>query len=387
MKLTPIILSACVAGAFTLAAQEKPEVQPVTEKAVAAPGKKPRIEVCFVLDTTGSMSGLIEGAKQKIWSIANEVISAKPAPEVRMALVGYRDRGDAYVTKHTALTDDIDRIYNELMGYKADGGGDTPESVSEALQIAVKESKWSDDKSVLKIIYLVGDAPPHTDYKDGPHYRNICKDAAAKGILINTIQCGNIQETVAIWQEIARSADGQYVALGQTGNMRVVETPYDKELFELNRKIGTTLIGCGSATLRREVTTKQSVSEAAAPAVASSRLAYNWKSAKAVQGEGDLIDAIAQNRRKLDDVKKEELPEELRSLDAAGLKKHVEAKTAERKALNEKLSGLVKQRDAWLMDETKKNAGKPESFDVKVATILREQAKAKGIRYDEPEKK
>ena len=87
------------------------------------------------------------------------------------------------------------------------------------------------------------------------------------------------------------------------------------------------------------------------------------------------------------DVKKEELPEELRALDAAGLKKYVEDKTAERKALNEKLAGLVKQRDAWLLEETKKNAGKPDSFDAKVATILREQAKAKGIRYEELEKK
>jgi hypothetical protein len=49
---------------------------------------KPKIEVCFVLDTTGSMSGLIEGAKQKIWSIANEIISAKPTPAIRIGLVG-----------------------------------------------------------------------------------------------------------------------------------------------------------------------------------------------------------------------------------------------------------------------------------------------------------
>jgi hypothetical protein len=31
---------------------------------------KPVIEVVFVLDTTGSMGPLIEGAKRKIWSIA-----------------------------------------------------------------------------------------------------------------------------------------------------------------------------------------------------------------------------------------------------------------------------------------------------------------------------
>src|SRR6266404_4744529 len=72
---------------------------------------KPRMEVCFVLDTTGSMTGLIEGAKQKIWSIANEMVSAKPTPEIRLGLVGYRDRGDDYVVKSFSLTDDIDAIY------------------------------------------------------------------------------------------------------------------------------------------------------------------------------------------------------------------------------------------------------------------------------------
>ena len=62
---------------------------------------KPKIDVCFVLDTTGSMSGLIEGAKQKIWSIANEITSARPTPDIRIGLIGYRDRGDEYVTAQT----------------------------------------------------------------------------------------------------------------------------------------------------------------------------------------------------------------------------------------------------------------------------------------------
>ena len=86
---------------------------------------KPKIEVCFVLDTTGSMSGLIEGAKQKIWAIANEMISAKPTPEIRVGVIGYRDRGDEYVIKSFDLTNDIDAVYANLRGFKADGGGDT----------------------------------------------------------------------------------------------------------------------------------------------------------------------------------------------------------------------------------------------------------------------
>lgn len=125
---------------------------------------KPAIEVCFVLDTTGSMSGLIEGAKQKIWSIANEMISAKPTPELKLGLIGYRDQGDSYIVKSFPLTDDIDAIYGNLRGFSAEGGGDSPESVNEALAAAINQMSWSKDRDVLKIIFLVGDAPPHMDY-------------------------------------------------------------------------------------------------------------------------------------------------------------------------------------------------------------------------------
>src|SRR5437870_3580845 len=110
--------------------------------------KKPRIEVCFVLDTTGSMSGLIEGAKQKIWSIANEMIGAKPTPELKLGLIGYRDKGDDYVVKSFPLTDDIDAIYAHLRDFEAAGGGDTPESVNEALAEAINKMPWSEDRSV-----------------------------------------------------------------------------------------------------------------------------------------------------------------------------------------------------------------------------------------------
>ena len=134
---------------------------------------KPCIEVCFVLDTTGSMGALIEGAKQKIWSIANEMISAQPTPELKLGLIGFRDRGDDYVVKSFGLTDDIDAIYGHLREFQAGGGGDSPESVNEALAEAIHKMPWSSDNKVLKIIFLVGDAPPHMDYPNGPKYPDL----------------------------------------------------------------------------------------------------------------------------------------------------------------------------------------------------------------------
>src|SRR6185436_20187442 len=88
------------------------------------PPKPPVIEVVFALDTTGSMGDLIGGAKQKIWSIANHIASGQPTPELRIGLVGYRDIGDAYVTKVYQLSGDLETVFKRLKSFRADGGGD-----------------------------------------------------------------------------------------------------------------------------------------------------------------------------------------------------------------------------------------------------------------------
>ena len=71
---------------------------------------RPKVEVVFVLDTTGSMGGLIQAAKEKIWSIATTMAQAQPAPEIRIGLVAYRDRGDSYITRVVDLSTDLESI-------------------------------------------------------------------------------------------------------------------------------------------------------------------------------------------------------------------------------------------------------------------------------------
>src|SRR3954467_1565146 len=149
-----------------------------------APTTKPKVEVVFCLDTTGSMGGLIDGAKAKIWSISNQIASGKPTPDLKIGLVAYRDKTDAYVTKVFDLSDDLDAIHGHLKSFQAQGGGDGPESVNQALADAVHKIKWSTDKKSLRIIFLVGDAPPHMDYRDDVKYSDTCQKAATRGILI-----------------------------------------------------------------------------------------------------------------------------------------------------------------------------------------------------------
>jgi Mg-chelatase subunit ChlD len=375
--------SLMLAGACVLAAaKDKDTLSNAATGTAKTP--RPRIEICFVLDTTGSMGGLIEGAKQKIWSIANEMIRAKPTPEIRIGLVAYRDRGDEYVTRSYDLTNDVDAVYGHLKSFQAAGGGDEPESVNEALAAAVREMSWSTDRHVLKIIFLVGDAPPHIDYADGPKYPQVCQQAVKKDLIINTVQCGNIPRTTPFWKEIAQLSEGSYAAIPQSGNMVAIPTPMDEKLAALNRELGGTLVGYGGAPARRSVVSKQLAAEAAPASVAADRLAFNSVSGVAVQGEGELLDGLSSGKLKLATLKKDELPQEMQKLSDKELKAEIEKKQKERSEVQAQIQKLSQEREAYIVAERKKLAeqGKGDSFDAQVAASTRAEAARKGIEYE-----
>ena len=329
------------------------------------------------------MGGLLEGAKQKIWAIANDMISARPTPELKIGLVGFRDRGDEYVIRPFALTDDIDAMYSHLTAFEAGGGGDTPESVNEALDEAINKMKWSGDRDVLKIIFLVGDAPPHMDYANGPKYPDLCRAAAKKDLIINTVQCGNIAETTPIWKEIAKMSEGSYAAIAQSGNMAVVATPMDEKLAELNKRIGETLIPYGSAEVRREVGAKQAMAESAPAPAAADRLSYNARTKKSVQGAGELLDALASETLTLEEVDQKNLPPELQKLSREELAARIAKAGKERAALQKEIEEVSQKRADFIAKETRRlaAAGKGDSFDENVAQTIRKQAEKKGIHY------
>src|SRR6516225_3312130 len=199
--------------------------------------ERPKVEVVFCLDTTGSMGGLIAAAKAKIWSICNQIVSGKPSPDLKVGLVAFRDKGDAYITQVHDLTGDLDSVHAKLKTFQAAGGGDTPEHVNQGLFDSVHKIKWSTDKQTLRIIFLVGDAPAHMDYTDDVKYPVTCQEACKKGIIINTIQCGTDPDCTKHWKDIAVKAEGSFVAIQQDGGVVAVATPFDKRLGEINDEL------------------------------------------------------------------------------------------------------------------------------------------------------
>jgi Mg-chelatase subunit ChlD len=177
---------------------------------IAHAAQRPRIEVAFVLDATGSMQPWIDAARQKIDAIATELAAGDPPPDVRFALVTYRDKGDAYVTRTRDFTRDLAAMRTWLTDTRADGGGDTPEAVLEGLKAGVVELSWSpDDGQSMKLLYLVGDAPPH-HYKDSPTEAFIAAEALRRGIVLHTIACGSMDSAgQGFFEEMARRTEGR----------------------------------------------------------------------------------------------------------------------------------------------------------------------------------
>ncbi|MGB5211642.1 MAG: vWA domain-containing protein [Gammaproteobacteria bacterium] len=345
----------------------------------------PRVDAVFVLDTTGSMDGLIAAAKEKIWSIATTMSQAQPAPELRLGLVAYRDRGDDYVTRVVDLSEDLDSVYAMLMDFAAGGGGDGPESVNQALYDAVHKMSWSQDSSAYKVVFLVGDAPPHMDYQDEVKFPLTLNEAARRGIVVNTIQCGDLAATAQPWQQIARLGGGRYFEVEQAGSALALTTPYDEEIARLSAALDDTRLYYGDKNDKAKMAEKEKATAKlhafASTATRARRATYNASAAgtRNALGELDLLDALDSGRAELDAIEPEHLPAAMQAMAPEDQREFVEETAARRSDLKAQITGLAGKRADYLRQKVEATDGAEASLDHKIFTTVREQAGEKGL--------
>lgn len=172
----------------------------------------PRLDVVFMIDTTGSMGDEIQVVKDTVREMVAKIASGKPTPQARFGLVLYRDRGDQYVTKMTKLTYEIDELVEAIKAIEAGGGGDYPESLVEALHVAVSKMNWDADENVEKTLFVICDAPPHLDYDDDFDYEKEIAKALDLGIIVHVIGCSGLaaKDAEFLEKKIAKAAEGTY---------------------------------------------------------------------------------------------------------------------------------------------------------------------------------
>ncbi|SEU19047.1 vWA domain-containing protein [Stigmatella erecta] len=363
--------------------------QALAEEAPAAAQKAapPQIEVVFVLDTTGSMGSLLEGAKQKIFSIASRIATGKPTPRLKVGLVAYRDVGDEYVTKRFDLSEDLDTVFTHLRQLRADGGGDSPEHVGRGLGEAVSKMSWSSGRETMKVIFLVGDAPP-ASREQAWNFQQWSKAAKERRIVVNTVRCGSDGETEKAWKAVAKLTDGTFDSIDSSGGMLAVATPYDAELAEVNGQIAGKTLYTGTAAVQAENRGRAEQMAALPAESAAERISYMKKArAKGTLGAGAVSSAptavggavdLVEKPEMLTGVKDAELPAPLQGLSKQEQAAKVKTLVAERKALEERAAKLAAERDTWRQKNVTETSA---SFDDNVMKSVRKQAAGYGVAY------
>ena len=381
------LLGATAAGIAAFPTMQQAQAVQAQHTALAAT-QDHRIEVVFVLDTTSSMSGLIHAAKEKIWSIATSMAQARQKPDIRMGLVAFRDRGDAYITRVYDLSSDLDSMYASLMDFRAEGGGDGPESVNRALYDAVHGVSWSTDDNTYRVIFLVGDAPPHMDYDNDVRYPVTLAEARRRGIVVNAIQSGRHEYTRPAWQQIAALGHGEYFQVEDSGNAVAVATPYDEKLSTLAAELEATRLYFGDAEAkkaqREKLDANARLRKELSPEALARRDSFNaTASGKAnLLGDSELVDAISSGRVELEEIDRKNLPASLQSMAPAEVMAEIDDRAERRRQLQSEIEKLAESRDSYIRQKLEAEGGAEESLDEKIYRAVKEQAAGAGLSYD-----
>ncbi|MEX0704784.1 MAG: VWA domain-containing protein [Planctomycetales bacterium] len=386
MKRSRMLLGLAAVAGCLLVGRSAPAEGPKSEGEAG----KPRIQMAILLDTSGSMNGLINQARTQIWKIVNELATAKrdgKSPDLRVALYEYGKSSlpasEGHLRQIVPLTDDLDKISEELFALTTNGGS---EHCGQVIDAATKGLAWSGSDADLKLIYIAGNEP----FTQGPvDYREACQAAVKRGIVVNTIFCGPEAEGVrTMWQDGARISDGLFASIDQNQAVAEVKTPFDEKLAALGGEINKTYVAYGKKAERENLARRQVAQDAnakaAAPAAAAERAAFK-SSGQYRNAAWDLLDALDQKTVKLEDVKDEDLPEELRKLSLEERQAHLDKKREERAKIQGEIKELSEKRSEFIAEARLKEAeaaGK-QTLDAALIRSIRTQAEKKQFQFEQ----
>ncbi len=388
-RLFPTAVAITLTAGFSLAAAAPPAGSPTVEHLPgAAPPVQtsPTVDLAICLDTSGSMSGLIESAKQKLWAIVNELALAEPTPTLRVALFTFGNNGhdpeNGWVKLETGLTEDLDLVSQQLFSMSTNGG---TELVGRVLQASVDQLEWHPSESSLKIIVVAGNES--ADQDQVTPFREQCKRAITQDIIVNSIYCGDPNDEIAPgWREVALLADGRFAVIDQNQGTVVIESPFDKQLISLSAAINDTYIPYGErGTWAAANQIQQDQNAAELNEAASAARCQTKGSALYDNRSWDLVDACAKAVVKLEDIADEDLPEAMRGLTLEEKKAYVDARAAERADIQKQIAAVTAQRRTFIEQEMARQAlDDTKSFDYAIRQAIREQARTRGLRFPEP---
>ncbi len=372
MKLSVLILTLVVS--FLSFFPSKTE-----EPLIITTGNK--IQVALLLDTSNSMDGLIDQAKSRLWNIINTLTTLKyegKEPQIEIAIYEYGNdglpRGNNYIRQVAPLTTDLDLISEKLFALRTNGGS---EYCGAVIQNAVKSLKWNDGRADMKLIYIAGNEP----FDQGPiNYKEAISSALNNKIYVNTILCGSdgYQESEG-WKDVAIRGKGKYFMINSDKVLSYIDTPYDRDIDQLNQQLNDTYIGYGKNGKEKKImqTTQDYNAESKSMANKVERAVSKSKDVYKNE-EWDIVDKYKDNPSAIQTMETEALPEELKGKSTKRKAEFIQQKSKERDEINHKIKVLSLKRQQYIDVENKKSGKDTDDLGKAIEVSIQEIAKKIG---------
>lgn len=359
-------------------------------KPAAVPAKNPtKIQVAILLDVSGSMEGLIEQAKAQLWNMVTTLGKAqcgdKSSPAIELALYEYgrttNDAAKGYVKQLSSFTNDLDKVSQILFNLRTDGGS---EYCGQVIYTSIDELTWDSAPENYKVIFIAG----NEDFLQGSlHYTKACSRAADKGVIVNTIYCGDYQSGIREhWNLLGECGKGSYTNINHNAREEDIPTPYDSTLIVLNARLNGTYLAYGAsgyANLQRQgamdaanYRLSASAGIKRAEAKAKSNVYYN--------GDWDLVDAMKKDSSIVKKLDKSTLADSLKNKSEAEIRLLVETKTRERGIIQKQIIELNQNREKFIAEQKAKNAAanNQPTLQSAVERTIREQVQRYNMKID-----
>lgn len=366
--------SALIAGLTTTPALA--ERYPLTEPQ--------EVDLVIALDVSGSMSGLIDSAKQRLWDIVNELGRAQPQPKLRVAILSYGNPAygadSGYVRVDQPFTSDLDAVNATLFAFGTNGGD---EYVARVVHSSINQLDWTAKPGALKMLFVAGNEA--VDQDPQINLDHATRMAASRGIAVNTIYCGTEGDGLAAgWRSAALATNGLFASIDQNaGAVANVATPMDDELVTLNEELNDTYIAFGKDGKRFRDNQREQDANAGgmSTAAAASRTVAKASSLyKATQW--DLVDAV-KSGQSLDDLDVKDLPAPMQEMSVDERETFVEEQSKKREALQAQIGKLdAERRDFIDKERAEMKQADEESLDVVMQRGLRTLAEEKGFSFE-----
>lgn len=343
--------------------------------------ESPKIQAAILLDVSNSMDGLIDQAKAQLWNMVSVMGKAKcdgVAPQIEIALYEYgrssNNIKDGYVKQISPFTSDLDKLSQDLFKLSTNGGD---EYCGQVIYTSLNELKWDNTLKSYKVIFIAG----NEDFLQGNLlYTTACTEAKKKGVIVNTIYCGDrMQGIKEHWNLAGECGNGSFTNINQNAKLPEIPTPYDTTLIVLNTKLNSTYLyygADGKTNFARQHAMDQS-NAAAGFGILEKRTAVKGNKQLYNNASWDLLDAYDNDKDFINKVDLKTLPDSLQNKSRAELKMIVDKKYAERGAVQKQIINLNLEREKYIAAERAKAAGNsnPQTLETEVEKIIKEQAK------------